>query len=182
MPPTGGIQFSHCPSVSLSVLRNTIRVHSLIQVVLIRSPNLVRSCIRIMSRSRQTWVMLGPKLCHRVTQCVSNIQHGVRSLIQVVFIRSFPNSVRSCIYIMSTPSVNMGHAGQKTSSLGHLVRFKHSAWCPLSNSSSFHLIFTKLVHKFYLDGLQAKFEHACKEFAEKNIYKLQQMTYVTNKI
>ena len=44
----------------------------------------------------------------------------------------------------------MGHAWQKTRSLGHLLRFKHSAWCPLSNSSSFHLIFTKLGHKFYL--------------------------------
>jgi len=54
-------------SVCLSVLRNTFRVRSLIQVVLIRSPNLVRSCIWIMSRSRRTWVMPGQKLCHRVT-------------------------------------------------------------------------------------------------------------------
>ena len=54
-------------SVCLSV-RNTFRVRSLIQVVLIRSsPNLVRSCIWIMSRSRRTWVMPGQKLGHGVT-------------------------------------------------------------------------------------------------------------------
>ncbi len=57
------------------------------------------------------------------------------------------------------PSFNMGHAGSKTRSWGHLVRFKHSACCPLSNSSSFHLIFTNLGQKFYLDDLKAKFEH-----------------------
>ena len=54
---------------------------------------------------------------------------------------------------MSRPSSKMGHVRSKTRSRVHVVRFKHSAWCPLSNSSSFHAIFTKLGQKLYLDDL-----------------------------
>ena len=84
---------------------------------------------------------------------------SVRSPIQVVFIRCSPNLVRCCIKMMSRSSLNMGHAGSKTRSRGHLVCFKHLAWSPLSNSSSFHPSFTKLGQKLYLDDLMAMFEH-----------------------
>ena len=55
--------------------------------------------------------------------------------------------------MMSRPSSKMGHAGSKTRSRGHVVRFKHSAWFPLNKSSSFHPIFTKLGQKLYIDDV-----------------------------
>ena len=60
--------------------------------------------------------------------------------------------------MISRSSSNMGHAGSKTRSQGHLVHFKHLASCPDSNSNSFNPIFTKHDLKLYLDdGLFVKY-------------------------
>ena len=70
----------------------------------------------------------------------------VRSLIQIVFIRSLPNLVRSCIQTISRSSSNMGHAGSKTRSWGHLVHFKDLAWCvrhTLRVRSLIHIVFIR---------------------------------------
>ena len=74
---------------------------------------------QMMSRSSSNVGHAGSKLGHGVTKCVLNIQHGVRSLIQVDFIRSSPNLVRCYIQMMSRSSSNIGHAGSKTRSRGH---------------------------------------------------------------
>ena len=81
------------------------------------------------------------------------VQHVVQTLIQIVLIQSSPDLVRSCIWMISRSSSNMGHAGSKTRSQGHLVHFKHSACCPDSNSNSINQIFTKPGQKLYLDHI-----------------------------
>ena len=100
-------------------------VRTLIQIVFIRSsPNLVSSCIQLISRPSSNMGHAGSKTRSQGQLVHFQRRHFVRTLIQIVFIRSSPNLVSSCIQLISRPSSNMGHAGSKTRSQGQLVHFQ----------------------------------------------------------
>ena len=129
-------------------------VGTLIQIVLIRSsPNLVRSCIWMISRSSSNMGHPGWKT--RSQDYLVHFKHSPRcgDSNSNSFNWSSPNLIRSCIWMISWSSSNMGHAVSKTRSQGHLVHFKHSAHCPDSNSNSVNQIFTKPGQKLYLDDI-----------------------------